>query len=352
MENKREMTSFEYTFIIKELQALIGKKVNKIYELDENIFRFKIKGEDLIIELGKRMHLTKFIDQAPEKPSNFTMFLRKKFNNATITKIYQYNTDRVFIIELETKENKYKIILEMFSKGNLIILDEENKIISPYHREDWKDRIIRRNEKYLFPKTESFPLTPKLSELEKLLNEKYIIVCLSKLPLGTIYIKQILKEVKINEKKQGNLLTSEEKKKIIKSIEELVNNASPHAIIENEEIIDFSLYNSSKKFDTLNEILDKYYCSLKEEIEEESNEIKKLKNRLKKQEEHQAELKKQEEIYKKNGDLIYEKYSQLEKVVNWVRSKIEEKKWDEIEEELKKINAKIDKKTKEIEIKL
>ncbi len=352
MSTKREMTSFEYSFLLEELQSIIGKKINKIYELENNLFRFKITKEDLVIELGKRMHLTKFIDQAPERPTNFTMFLRKKLKGAIITKFYQYNTDRVFVIECKTKEGEYKIILEMFSKGNLIILDTEDKIISPYHREDWKDRIIRRNKKYTFPQNKSFSFKPSLKEIEELLDEKYTIVCLSKLPIGTVYIKEILKKCEINEKKEGNLLTKEEKNKIIEEIEKFIENAEPNGFLEEERVIDFSLLKNDNytKFASLNKLLDKYYHIYKEETEEEPKSIKRLKNRLEIQKKHRMELAKKEKELKKTGDKIYEKYDELEKLIKWINKKIEEKKWEEIEKELKKINITINKKTKEIEI--
>ncbi len=353
MENKREMTSFEYSIILKETETIIGKKINKIYELENNLFRFKIGKEDLILELGKRMNLTKFIEQAPERPSNFTMFLRKRLKGATITNFYQHNTDRVFVLECNNEE-KYKLVFEMFSNGNFIILDTDDKIISPYHREDWKDRIVRRNKPYIFPKSKTYPFIPSKKELEELLDEKFIAVCLSKLPLGTFYIKQILKNLNINEKKQGNSLATEEKEKILNEIKNIVDNPQAHGLIEENKVIEFSLMKLEgyTEFKTLNEVIDKYYYTPKEETEEESKSIKKLKTRLKMQIEHLDKLKEQEQEFKNMGDKIYEKYTELEKLKKWINKKIEEKKWDEIEKELNKINAKINKKTKEVEIDL
>jgi predicted ribosome quality control (RQC) complex YloA/Tae2 family protein len=347
------MTSFEYSYLLNELQSLVGKKINKIYELDNNLFRFKIGKEDLVVELGKRIHLTLFIDNAPEKPSNFTMFLRKRLKGAVIKKIYQHNTDRVIILECENEE-KYKLIFEMFAKGNFIVLDNDNKIISPYHREDWKDRILRRNEKYIFPKNKTFSFKSSIEEIEELLDDKFIIVCLSKLPLGTIYIKQILDNCEIDEKKQGNTLTKENKIKIVKEIEKTVEKAAPYAHINGDNIEEVSLIKLKqyKLFPSLNEILDKYYYTPKEEEEEESKELKKLKNRLNLQIEHLKGLEEQETEFKKMGEKIYEKYSELEKLKTWINKKIAEKDWDTIDTELKKINAKINKKTKEVEIEI
>lgn len=353
MENKREMTSFEYSFLLKELQLLIGKKINKIYELNNNLFRFKIGKEDLIIEFGKRINKTKFIDQAPVKPSNFTMFLRKRLRGALITKICQYNTDRVIIIECKMEE-EYKLIFEMFAKGNFLILDKNDKIISAYHREDWKDRILKRNENYIFPKNKTFPFIINSKELEELLNEKFIVVCLSKIPLGTFYIKNILKKCNIDEKKPGNTLTTNEKKAILEEIKKVVDNSKPYALLKDEKVEEFSLMQIDDYacFSSLNEIIDTYYFTPKIEIEEEPKEIKKLKNRLNLQIEYLKNLEEQEKELKKAGDKIYEKHTELEKIRNWVNDKINEKKWDEIDAELKKINAKINKKTKEIEIEL
>lgn len=356
---KRSMTSFEYNYLCNELDRLIGKRINKIYELEPDVFRIRFDKEDLIIHLGKRMNITKYIEKAPERPSNFTMFLRKRLLSGVCKKIYQHKTDRILIFEYEVKGEKYSIVFEMFAKGNLILLDKNNKIISSYHREEWKDRVIRKGNPYKFPKSAEMPLMPSKKEIEKLLNEKYVVVCLSKLPLGTIYIKEVLKRCKIDEKKKGSKINDKEKECIEGEIKKIVKEAKPHGFFENNKIMGFALtklsgYAGVKEYVSLNELLDDYYYIPKEEIieKEDPEKMRKLRKRLDLQKKHLEELRNKEKECKKIGDKIYENYDKLEELIKWVEKKIGKEEWDEIDKELKKINARFNKKTKEIEIDL
>ena len=64
--------------------------------------------------------------------------------------IRQYNFDR--IVELHVaKEQKFTLVIELFAKGNIILLDEEGKIILPLKRKLWSDRKISSKEEYLYP---------------------------------------------------------------------------------------------------------------------------------------------------------------------------------------------------------
>ena len=49
------------------------------------------------------------------------------------------------------KDITYTLIVELFSQGNIILLDEENNIISPLKRKQWSDRDISAKREYIFP---------------------------------------------------------------------------------------------------------------------------------------------------------------------------------------------------------
>ena len=73
--------------------------------------------------------------QKPQVASSFTMFLRKHLEGAYIKKIYQYNYDRVIMIDIETssellgKEKKTLVVELMGRFANLLLLDGDHKII-------------------------------------------------------------------------------------------------------------------------------------------------------------------------------------------------------------------------------
>ena len=64
--------------------------------------------------------------------------------------IKQHNFDRV--VEIRVKKDKYyTIIVELFDKGNIILLDDENNIILPLKRTQLSSRDISSKREYVFP---------------------------------------------------------------------------------------------------------------------------------------------------------------------------------------------------------
>ncbi|MEM3505938.1 MAG: NFACT family protein, partial [Archaeoglobaceae archaeon] len=64
----KQMSSFDIKACVAELQRLIGGKVEKVYHYPPDEIRFRIYAKeklDLIIEAGKRIHLTRFPKEAP-----------------------------------------------------------------------------------------------------------------------------------------------------------------------------------------------------------------------------------------------------------------------------------------------
>ncbi|MFH0972031.1 MAG: NFACT family protein [Candidatus Micrarchaeota archaeon] len=147
----QKMSNLDYFFLSGELQPLVGGFVSKIYELRPNVFRFKIRSDreyNLIVELGLRAHLSKYIEESPEIPTNFAMLLRKHLENSKITEIKQENEDRLLIFTLQ-KVDEYHLIFEMFAKGNLILATADYTIIAPYKTEQTEKRSIKRHESYI-----------------------------------------------------------------------------------------------------------------------------------------------------------------------------------------------------------
>jgi predicted ribosome quality control (RQC) complex YloA/Tae2 family protein len=166
----QKMSNLDYSFLVEELQPLLGGHISKIFELRPNVFRFKVRADreyNLIVELGLRAHLSKYIEESPETPTNFVMVLRKYLDNAQIKEIKQENEDRLLIFTLQKKE-EYHLLFEMFAKGNLILASADYTIIEPYKQEKSKNREIKRYESYL-----AVPNPNRLGEKPKKQPEVY-----------------------------------------------------------------------------------------------------------------------------------------------------------------------------------
>jgi len=325
---KSSMANLDYTLIVQELQPLAGRFFEKFYELDKGLFRLKFGKDSVILELPIRLHKTKYIEAAPEA-SSFAMKIRKELKGRKLKSLTQHGKDRVIIFDFEGTQ----LIAEMFGKGNLI-LAREGKILSMYMREKRKERELKVGSQYNFPQTQ----TKELKEILEGKSPKPIGFELRALDIGMSYVRALLADAKVPDSKPTEQLTKSETDAIEKSYKKLM--ASP---------LKFSQLTNGEECASLSESLDEYYgppvAAQFGEIQK-NKEIEKLERLLKSQEEKLAELAKKEEEAKKNGDLIYEHYESVEKILALYKSG----GLGKIEKLAKEKGWKLDKKEKILEI--
>ncbi|MCX6778519.1 MAG: NFACT family protein, partial [Candidatus Micrarchaeota archaeon] len=150
----RPMANLEIKRICRELQALAGSRISKMYGIGSDDFRFVFNARDgtkeIFARLGVCIHLTRFVREAPQEPTQLAMLLRKHVENSRVVSVYQHSDDRVIVFELE-REKKFKLVFEMFAKGNLVLAGEEGKVLACRRTEEWRDRKTRIGEMYSFP---------------------------------------------------------------------------------------------------------------------------------------------------------------------------------------------------------
>mgnify|MGYP004541964283 FL=1 len=84
--------------VTKELQNIIGYKIDKVYEPDKNTITLGLYGKSsnftLLINISStncRLHLTSHSQKNPSTAPNFCMLLRKYLIGLKIKKIYTYD---------------------------------------------------------------------------------------------------------------------------------------------------------------------------------------------------------------------------------------------------------------------
>ena len=305
------MSNFEYGFLADELSsALLGKRFEKAYELGTDKFRISFGQADLIVELAKRMHITKYIEKSPEKPSDFAMGMRKYLDGAKLSSVKQLNRDRILVFEFERRMGytlaKFSLIFEMFAKGNLLICDETGKILRSYKREEGKDRLVKNGVPYSPPSPSALSPSPTESELKALLAsfDSSVSSALSKLPLGTMYLKEALARSKIEAKKKASELSAGDISGLAKSLRSIVEKPQPIIYSKDNAPAEFSLcaltaYSGAEfkhaSVPSLSAAADEYFFSHREEEElgnpEIAAKLEKAKLKLEKQQEYDGKKK-------------------------------------------------------------
>ncbi|AGK60550.1 putative RNA-binding protein-like protein [Archaeoglobus sulfaticallidus PM70-1] len=352
----KQMSAVDIKAIISELKVIEDGRIDKIYHNPPDEIRIRIRKPgskfELIIEAGKRIHLTKFPRQAPRIPSSFAMLLRKHLEGGRIRRIYQHDFDRIVFVEVEREEKKV-LIAEIFKKGNVILADENWKIIMPLKP------FFKSGETYRLPKPQKSPFELKKEDLDVLGDKEIVKALATSLSVGGIYAEEICLRAGINKKKLASELNDEEKDRIVRAVEEIflpIANESfkPHILIKEGEYADFlpielRIFDDYEKkyFDSFNDAVDEFYSRKiveeAEKREEENKELQRLRKRLEDQLSAKERFEREMDELRKKGDFIYEQYTKIEKILDVFRKAREKKSWDEIKEIVKK-----DKKLREL----
>ncbi|POS79528.1 hypothetical protein DHEL01_v202088 [Diaporthe helianthi] len=130
---KQRFSSLDVKAITNELsQSLVGLRLANIYDISSKKFllKFAISGkkEQLIVDSGFCIHTTEFTRLTAAAPSAFTSRLRKSLKTRRCTSLSQIGTDR--IIELQFSDGGYRLFLEFFASGNVILTDADLKILA------------------------------------------------------------------------------------------------------------------------------------------------------------------------------------------------------------------------------
>jgi predicted ribosome quality control (RQC) complex YloA/Tae2 family protein len=356
----RSLASFDIYVIVNELQSLIGGYVDKIYHLtrDELLIKVKTENKDKINLFARNGELICITDKAletPQKPSTFAMTLRKYLLNGKITSITQHEFDRIIKLKIGKKEGEYTLVFEFFSKGNIILVDPDGKIILPLVQESWAHRKVKGREPYIPPPPQLNPFDLSFEEFKKLLKESTSDIVrtlavnfnLSGPIAEEICIRAgVDKTIKI-ESIDNNTLT-----RIFKAFTNFIQifkekKFEPVIVKKDGVVVDvlpfkFESYKKLdyEKIESLSKSLEIFIEKRKPEKKIDSKTDKiigKFERQLAQQQEAVEKLNKEIEQKKLEGDLIYLNYQEIDDLLKEINGVLDLK---EKKDEIKKINEK------------
>ncbi|OLS27763.1 MAG: hypothetical protein HeimC3_02310 [Candidatus Heimdallarchaeota archaeon LC_3] len=374
MKIKKNMSSPDIKLIIDEISDLVkGYSVDNIYELNET-YVFRLKGfrpgtkrqVSLLIEKGKRIHLTEYKREFPERPSQKCLTFRKFLKNGMINHLSQLGNDRIALIEIlnqETNKN-YTIIFELFGKGNIILIENiqendqnkaSNRVIFALWYRVMRDRSLLPGKQFIFPPIRGKSLLEaSIEDLNKISaeNDEEIVKCLVKnFGIAGEVVEEILALTGIDKKINVKKIIPEKSENIIDGINKFKANIDkgPPLILgnDNNEPITVLPYpftslkgNIIEKYSSFNEACDQYFSTneLALESPEEmayNNKIKQYKKMLDKQEEHVETQAKVVEEKKNLGNLITNNAYLIEELFQTIiNANKKGVSWEEIQEKL------------------
>jgi predicted ribosome quality control (RQC) complex YloA/Tae2 family protein len=340
---KESMSSVDVAAIVTELKELIGARLVKAYQSGNEEIRLKLhhkeKGSlDLIIEAGRRIHLTRYKQPSPRMPSNFAMFVRKHLGGGRISQIQQVDFDRIVEITIERWDKKIRLIAELLPRGNIVLVDDNGEIMLPLRRKSFATREIKVRKKYERPPSRANPLTMREQELHELFtsaaqDKDVVRVLASKLSFGGLYAEEICEKAGVDKHKKAHELTEPEITAVHEAIQVLfepilaedTSRLRPQIVIDAEDKVDLlpfelDVYKTKEKlfFSSFNDAADEFFTMHRAELLEEQAkteheaEVGKYQRILDEQMEALQNFERKEEECIHKGELIYARYTELE----------------------------------------
>ncbi|BAW30939.1 MAG TPA: ribosome rescue protein RqcH [Methanothermobacter sp.] len=354
----KTMSNVDVFAVVHELNRLLrGARVDKAYQplKDTIILRLHVKDEgrvDLLIQAGVRVHITRYPLENPMTPPSFPMLLRKHLKGGILEEVKQYDFDRIIKLKIR-RDRPYTLVLELFGKGNIILLDEDNKIILPLRREIWSDRKILPGETYKYPPGQAInPLEINMSQLSEKIGESEtdIVRTLAKNGLGGLYAEEVLLRAGVDKNMPSDKLGREDIKKIYDAIKETFKplkkfDFTPNIIQDLDVVpLELEIYNDYDReyYNTYNEAADEFFTGkIREKIKMEKRgiweeEIGKYEKRLKIQKETLKAYERKAKESSLKGDLIYSNYKLIENLLETISKARKEHPYHEVLKRLEK----------------
>ena len=357
---QRILTSFDVAVVVSELsEQLKDARIQNIYQLNRKTLILKLHRPNcpslhLLIEAGRRFHLTSYVLEKPQKPPGFCMALRKYLKNGFITDVSQQEFERVVTIKVKAKMGEYSLVVEFFGKGNIILVDPQNFIQHALTFKRMRDRNVLRKEPFQYPPSSGknpLGLTPEdLNELKKFKEVDVVKALTRTLSISGTYAEEILVRAHVDKNEKIECLENTDFDKIYSAIRELFTHIetseyNPSIVIDEKgrwiDVIPVSLEKTKKlelkRFDSFNEALDEFYARatvseeatvISDSVEEE---IARQNRILRDQRRVMEEVKTKPERMRRIGDIIYSHLNQLQVLMQKI---LDEKKgglkWQEV----------------------
>lgn len=359
----KTFTSFDVAIVIRELdECLRDSRVRNIYQVDFKTLLFQLHKPSkqvfqLILVAGKRLHLTDFPIEKPKIPPSFCMALRKHLRNGWLVNIKQHEFERIVEFFFKTRAGEFKLILELFGKGNVVLVDKNNNILHALTYLRMRDRNILRGEVFHFsPPSGKNPLKIEKNELIQKIKSSgavEIVRALTRfLSIGGFHSEEILKRARIGKTTACNALSASDLDSIFNSLEHLssqvkLGQLEPTIVSDDKgklvDAVPFRLKNyecfKSKPYGSFNEALDALYftetsiasAKAKSGIDELKRETEKLERITETQEKVLHSAKADVELNKRVGDIISTHAGELQVLTDRFRTgKKNGQEWPEI----------------------
>lgn len=323
--------------VVLELQeCIIDSRVNSVYQLDGKTLLLKLHKPDkpelrLVLESGRRLHLTSYVLEKPLTPPAFCMALRKYLRNSRLTSLEQYEFERIVVLSFKTSAGVVRLVLELFGEGNVILVGEDGRILQALSYKRMRDRNILCGEVFVFPpssgKNPSKIGKEEFRSILKGVGDVEVVRAVARfLGVGGVYAEEALLRAGVDKTKHCDALGEKEIDSISDGLRALLSRVQtrdlePTIVLDESDslldVVPFKLKRYEgfrlQSYEGFNEALDEFYARVTAvekalagvEVDRLQREAERLKRIIADQEKVMAEAEAKADRDKRIGDTIY-----------------------------------------------
>jgi predicted ribosome quality control (RQC) complex YloA/Tae2 family protein len=347
MASEQGMSGIDTRAIVAELSGKLPLWIDKVYQFDSHTLAVRLNGENkahhqFIIEAGRRAHFIRDLPEPPKNPPQFAMLLRKTISGGKVLGIRQHGLERIIIVDIGKGTTTFRLIVELFDEGNVILADENYEIIKPLRHHRFKDREVIPHVPYTMspsdPTASEENLAAALKNDDRDLVRALAVGCM----LGGMYAEYICRKAGLDKTMPA---ASADPALIFRELQTLfdavMHARTPVVTQKHCEPVDLLGEPEAQHFPTFSEALESFYPLTKAErktadarpkLSREERILKYQKSALKK---FDDKIEKTEAIVA----AIYENYAFVTTVITALDAASKRFSWQEIEKNLKETQS-------------
>ena len=343
------LSSLDVLYLAREISVLQDAYIDKIYEVDPGTFLFRARHPDrgkmaLLLRPGAYACLVDEPPETPQSPTSFATLLRKHLPSLRVRSVDQHEFDRVLVFHLDDHGEPVRLIVELFGKGNLILVGPDDTTRLAQRTETFKDRTIRRGEAFKFPQSRVNPVRLAQPDFDRLAagSERDAVRFLATdAAFGPDLAEELLHRSRVAKDRKASDLTDSERDGIWKAWLELQHGKADPGVAEMDGKIRVeSVPLGSPKFagwtrramPTLSAAIDeaRKVTAVAEAVPVRSEEAERLDRQIEHQTKAIAELKAEADRWEARGRAAYENYAGLQTALEAASELLGRHEWGEL----------------------
>ncbi|MFP4119026.1 MAG: NFACT family protein [Candidatus Woesearchaeota archaeon] len=346
------LSSMDVLFLVRELQFMEGAKLEKVFQQSvspEFLFSFHVPGRGkrfVYINLPEVLCLSSFKPVFPDTPPHFAWMLRKRLANARLQGVSQNGFERIIELDFSTKHKNFKIVIELFAPGNIVLTDDDYTIREVYSHKVWSDdRKLLPKKPYRFPPAQLDPRSLSKEDFLKLLSrsdkDSIVKTLAIECSLGGVFAEEVIARSGIGKTLMPGSLDRNMQDSLYDSLQGLFSieldpvicNGRPYPFVfeslDSSGCIKASSFNDAIGSIVLEDLEREEIKSQEKEASRFSSKYGKI---IKSQEAQLEGLRKAYDENQKKGELIYKHYTAIDRLLKKLKALRQEKSWAEIKE--------------------